>query len=227
MSQLFKNFIATTNVTGSPVTFKECPTGKTLIFSGITNFNGNASSVTQQVHMVDASESTSQTVELFSSYTITSNNALFSSVKFILEEGDKLGFQSDQDTQRISGSFVLLDSSSRTRYRHISKIITTEDSFVDILEAPAGHTIIIKTLSVKNKSGTNATGTDNELRLVEATTNTFVPFARGTLNNDSSASFTNTMVLEPGDKVQSRITEQPYHVSVFYQELPTPTIRGQ
>ena len=227
MSQLFKNFIATTNVTGSPVTFKECPTGKTLIFSGITNFNGNASSVTQQVHMVDASESTSQTVELFSSYTITSNNALFSSVKFILEEGDKLGFQSDQDTQRISGSFVLLDSSSRTRYRHISKVITTEDSFVDILEAPAGHTIIIKTLSVKNKSGTNATGTDNELRLVEATTNTFVPFARGTLNNDSSASFTNTMVLEPGDKVQSRITEQPYHVSVFYQELPTPTIRGQ
>ena len=193
MSQLFKNFIATTNVTGSPVTFKECPTGKTLIFSGITNFNGNASSVTQQVHMVDASESTSQTVELFSSYTITSNNALFSSVKFILEEGDKLGFQSDQDTQRISGSFVLLDSSSRTRYRHISKIITTEDSFVDILEAPAGHTIIIKTLSVKNKSGTNATGTDNELRLVEATTNTFVPFARGTLNNDSSASFTNTI----------------------------------
>ena len=227
MSQLFKNFIATTNVTGSPVTFKECPTGKTLIFSGITNFNGNASTVTQQVHMVDASESTSQTVELFSSYTITSNNALFSSVKFILEEGDKLGFQSDQDTQRISGSFVLLDSSSRTRYRHISKVITTEDSFVDILEAPAGHTIIIKTLSVKNKSGTNATGTDNELRLVEATTNTFVPFARGTLNNDSSASFTNTMVLEPGDKVQSRITEQPYHVSIFYQELPTPTIRGQ
>ena len=45
MSQLFKNFIGTTNVTGSPVTFKECPTGKTLIFSGITNFNGNASTV--------------------------------------------------------------------------------------------------------------------------------------------------------------------------------------
>ena len=85
----------------------------------------------------------------------------------------------------------------------------------------------MKTLSIKNKSGTNATGTDNELRLVEDTTNTFVPFARGTLNNDSSVTFTNTMVLEPGDKVQSRITEQPYHVSVFYQELPTPTIRGQ
>jgi len=227
MSQLFQNFIATTNVTGSPVTFKECPTGKTLIFSGLTNFNGNASTVTQQIHMVDASESTSQTVELGSSYTITSNNALFSTTKFVLEEGDKLGFQSDQDTQRLSGSFVLLDSSSRTRYRHISKVITTEDSFVDILEAPAGHTIIMKTLSIKNKSGTNATGTDNELRLVEDTTNTFVPFARGTLNNNSSVTFTNTMVLEPGDKVQSRITEQPYHVSVFYQELPTPTIRGQ
>ena len=227
MSQLFQNFIATTNVTGSPVTFKECPTGKTLIFSGITNFNGNASTVTQQVHMVDASESTSQTVELGNDYTINSNQAGFFTIKFVLEEGDKLGFQSDQDTQRISGSFVLLDSSSRTRYRHISKVITTEDSFVDLIEAPAGHTIIMKHLFIKNKSGTNATGTDNELRLVEAATNTFVPFARGTLNNDVSTSFSNTMVLEPGDKVQSRITEQPYHVSIFFQELPTPTLRGQ
>ncbi len=96
-----------------------------------------------------------------------------------------------------------------------------------MIEAPAGHTIIMKHLFLKNKSGTNATGTDNELRLIQATTNTFVPFARGTLNNDASASFGNTMVLEPGDKVQSRITEQPYHVSIFYQELPTPTIRGQ
>jgi len=227
MSQLFQNFIATTNVTGSPVTFKECPTGKTLIFSGITNFNGNASTVTQQVHMVDASESTSQTVELGNDYTINSNQAGFFTIKFVLEEGDKLGFQSDQDTQRISGSFVLLDSSSRTRYRHISKVVTTEDSFVDLIEAPAGHTIIMKHLFIKNKSGTNATGTDNELRLVEAATNTFVPFARGTLNNDVSTSFSNTMVLEPGDKVQSRITEQPYHVSIFFQELPTPSVRGQ
>ena len=227
MSQLFQNFIATTNVTGSPVTFKECPTGKTLIFSGITNFNGNASTVTQQVHMVDASESTSQTVELGNDYTINSNPAGLFTIKFVLEEGDKLGFQSDQDTQRISGSFVLLDSSSRTRYRHISKVVTTEDSFVDLIEAPAGHTIIMKHLFIKNKSGTNATGTDNELRLVEAATNTFVPFARGTLNNDVSTSFSNTMVLEPGDKVQSRITEQPYHVSIFFQELPTPSVRGQ
>ena len=227
MSQLFKNFIATTNTTGIPVTFKECPTGKTLIFSGITNFNGNASTVTQQVHMVDASESTSQTVELGNDYTFNSNQAGFFTIKFVLEEGDKLGFQSDQDTQRISGSFVLLDSSSRTRYRHISKVVTTEDSFVDLIEAPAGHTIIMKHLFIKNKSGTNATGTDNELRLVEAATNTFVPFARGTLNNDVSTSFSNTMVLEPGDKVQSRITEQPYHVSIFFQELPTPSVRGQ
>ena len=227
MSQLFQNFIGTTNVTGSPVTFKECPTGKTLIFSGLTNFNGNASTVSQQFHMIDASESTSQTVELGNEYTINSNQAAFTTLKIVLEEGDKLGFQSDQDTQRISGSFVLLDSSSRTRYRHISKVITTEDSFVDLIEAPAGHTIIMKTLFLKNKSGSNATGTDNEIRLVEATTNTFVPFARGTLNNDVATSFTNTMVLEPGDKVQSRITEQPYHVSIFYQELPTPTIRGQ
>ena len=227
MSQLFKNFIATSNRTGSPVTFKECPTGKTLIFSGITNFNGNASTVTQQVHLVDASESTSQTVETSGSYTITSNNAVFFTTKFILEEGDKLGFQSDQDTQRISGSFVLLDSSSRTRYRHISKVITTEDSFVDLLEAPSGHTIIMKSLFVKNKSGSNATGTDNELRLVEATTNTFVPFARGTLNNDATASFGNTMVLEPGDKVQSRITEQPFTVYTSFLEIKNPPIRGQ
>tara|TARA_R100001015_G_C4534181_1_gene99789 strand:+ start:63 stop:746 length:684 start_codon:yes stop_codon:yes gene_type:complete len=227
MSQLFKNFIGTTNVTGSAVTFKECPAGKTLVFSGITSFNGNASTVTQQVHLLDASEDSSNTIEFGSSYTIGSGNAVFFSTKFILEEGDKIGFESNQDTQRISGSFVLLDSSSRTRYRLLSKKITTEDSFVDILEAPAGHTIIMKQLILKNKSGSNATGTDNELRLVEAATNTQVPFARGTLNDDAIANFNNTMVLEPGDKIQSRITEQPYTVSIFYQELPTPTIRGQ
>ena len=85
----------------------------------------------------------------------------------------------------------------------------------------------MKQLILKNKSGSNATGTDNELRLVEAATNTQVPFARGTLNDDAIANFNNTMVLEPGDKIQSRITEQPYTVSIFYQELPTPTIRGQ
>ena len=227
MSQLFKNFIATTNVTGSAVTFKECPAGKTLVFSGITSFNGNASTVTQQIHLLDASEDASNTIEFGVSYNISSGSALFLDEKIVLEEGDKLGFESDHDTQRISGSFVLLDSSSKTRYRHISKIITTEDSFVDLLEAPAGHTIIMKQLILKNKSGTNATGTDNELRLVEDTTNTFVPFARGNLNNNSIANFVNTMVLEPGDKIQSRITEQPYHVSIFFQELPTPSVRGQ
>ena len=231
MPQLFKNFIATTNTTGSAVTFLECPAGKTLIVRSMTSFNDNASTATQKLHLLDASESTSDTI-IFGDpdgYSITSKNAvIFTLNRFVLEEGDKIGFETDVNAQRISGSFVLLDSSSRTRYKHISKKVTTEDSFVSLITAPAGHTVIVKTLVISNISGTNATGSDNEIRLVEAATNTFVPIAQGTLNNNSSAQFqTSTFVLEPGDSIQSRFTEQPYTATVFYQELPTPTIRGQ
>lgn len=123
---------------------------------------------------------------------------------------------------------MLLDSSSRTRYKHISKKITTEDSFVSLITAPTGHTVIVKTLAVANISGTNATGADNEIRLVEAATNTFVPIAQGTLNDSTAALFqTSTFVLEPGDSLQARFTEQPYTATIFYQELPTPSVRGQ
>ena len=82
MSQLFKNFIGTTNITGSAVTFKECPAGKTLVFSGITSFNDNASTVTQKVHLLDSSEDSSNTIVFGSSYTINSGNAAFFSTKF-------------------------------------------------------------------------------------------------------------------------------------------------
>ena len=231
MPQLFKNFIATTNRTGSAVTFLECPAGKTLIVRSMTSFNDNASTATQKLHLLDASESTSDTV-IFGDpdgYSITSKDSvIFTLNRFVLEEGDKIGFETNVDSQRISGSFVLLDSSSRTRYKHISKKITTEDSFVSLITAPTGHTVIVKTLAVANISGTNATGADNEIRLVEAATNTFVPIAQGTLNDSTAALFqTSTFVLEPGDSLQARFTEQPYTATIFYQELPTPSVRGQ
>lgn len=228
MAQVFENFIATTNTTGSAVTFKECPAGKTLIFRGITAFNDNANTATQKLHLLDKSESTTVTVVLADpdGYTINSKRAITWTTRIVLEEGDRLGFETDVDSQRISGNYVLLDSSSRTKYRHISKKVETEDSFVSLVTAPAGHTLIIKNIVVANISGTNATGTDNELRMV-ADDNTYVPLSQGTLNNGAHASFSTTYILEPGDSIQARFTEEPWTYTVFYQELPTPTIRGQ
>ena len=228
MAQEFKNFIATTNTTGSAVTFLECPTGKTLITRTITAFNDNASNATQKLHLLDKSESTTVTIVLGDpdGYTLNSKNTVNWGTRIVLEEGDKIGFETDVNAQRISGNYVLLDSSSRTKYKHISKKVETEDSFVSLVTAPAGHTLIIKNLTIANISGTNATGTDNEVRMV-ADDNTYVPLAQGTLNNGVHTSFTSTFVLEPGDSIQARFTEEPWTYVLFYQELPIPSIRGQ
>ena len=227
MAQEFKNFIATTNTTGSAVPFLECPTGKTLITRTMTAFNDNANTATQKLHLLDKSESTTVTIVLGDpdGYTINSKNTITWTTRIVLEEGDRIGFETDVDSQRISGNYVLLDSSSRTKYRHTTKKVETEDSFVSLVTAPAGHTIIIKTIVVANISGTNATGSDNELRLV-ADDNTYVPISQGTLNNGSAATFTTTFVLEPGDSIQARFTEEPWTYVVFYQELPTPQLRA-
>jgi len=227
MAQEFKNFIATTNTTGSAVTFLECPTGKTLIIRNMTAFNDNASNATQKLHLLDKSESTTVTIVFGDpdGYTITSKNSINWGYRFVLEEGDRVGFETDVNAQRISGNYVLLDSSSRTKYKHISKKVETEDSFVSLVTAPAGHTIIIKTIVVANISGTNATGSDNEIRLV-ADDNTYVPISQGTLNNGAAATFNTTFVLEPGDSIQARFTEEPWTHTVLYQELPTPQLRA-
>ena len=123
MAQLFKNFIATTNTTGSAVTFLECPTGKTLIIRNMTAFNDNANTATQKLHLLDKSESTTVTIVFGDpdGYTITSKNSINWVYRFVLEEGDRVGFETDVNAQRISGNYVLLDSSSRTKYKHISK----------------------------------------------------------------------------------------------------------
>ena len=226
MAQLFKNFIATTNTTGSAVTFLECPTGKTLVTTNITAYNDNASNATQTLHLTDKSESTAYTIVFGDTdgYAITAKNAIVWGYNFILEEGDKIGFQTDVNAQRISGSYVLLDSASKTRYRHKSIKITTEDQYATLLTAPAGHTLIVKVLRIGNISGTNAS--NNVLRLVEATTNTYVPIETGTVNDTATAVFTQTQVLEPGDSLQLYNAEQPFTSTILYMELPTPSIRA-
>ena len=227
MAQEFKNFIATTNTTGSAVTFLECPTGKTLITRTMTAFNDNANTATQKLHLLDKSESTTVTIVLGDpdGYTINSKSSTTWVTRIVLEEGDKIGFETDVNAQRISGNYVLLDSSSRTKYKHISKKVETEDSFVSLVTAPAGHTLIIKNISIANISGTNATGSDNEFRMV-ADDNTYVPLSQGALSNGAAASFATTFVLEPGDSIQVRLTEEPWTYVVFYQELPTPQLRA-
>ena len=86
MAQLFKNFIATTDTTGSAVTFLECPTGKTLVTTNITAYNDNASNATQTLHLLDKSESTAYTIVFGDTdgYTITSKNPVTSPPLFTL-----------------------------------------------------------------------------------------------------------------------------------------------
>ena len=64
------------------------------------------------------------------------------------------------------------------------------------------------------------------MRLVEATTNTYVPIETGTVNDTATAVFTQTQVLEPGDSLQLYNTEQPFTSTIIYMELPTPSIRA-
>ena len=226
MAQQFKNFIATTNTTGSAVTFLECPSGKTLIVRNLNIFNDNANTATQTLHLTDKSESEAYTIVFGDTdgYTIGTKANTSWGYRFVLEEGDKIGFQTDVDSQRIAGSYVLLDSSGRTKYKHKSVKFTSEDEYVTLLTAPAGHTLIIKVIRLGNVSGTNATS--NILRLVEATTNTYVTLSQGTINDTATAVFTSTFVLEPGDTIQFLNTEEPMTSTILYMEMPIPQLRA-
>jgi len=109
---------------------------------------------------------------------------------------------------------------------------TTEDSYVLLLTVSTGHTMIVKNIALKNLSGSDATAS---LRLVEATTNTYVPITEGTLEDDTVSGdsefdyfiSTNTIVLEAGDSLQFQLSEQPWTSTVHYMEIPVPQIRGQ
>jgi len=228
MSQIFKNKIGTVSTTGSNVDLITCPSNKTILIRNIRIFNENASTATQTLYFIDNSQSSSTAILWGDSFTVTASNSAVFSTRFVLEENDKIQFQTSHNAQKITINYVEIDnfdSGNKTRYKHTSIRSTTEDSYVYLLTPSAGHTQIIKYIALKNLSGNDATV---NLRLVEATTDTYVPLVSGTLEDDTDTSASefdyflngNTLVLEAGDSLQVQFSEQPWTSMVHYMEIP-------
>ena len=232
MAQQFKNKIFTIDTTGSNVDAITCPAGKTIVIRNILIFNGNAATATQSLFFIDNSQSSS-TANLFGdTYTISAGGNTAFTYRWVLEENDKIQIQTNKNAQRFSIHYVEIDKSAGTQYKMTSVRSTTEDSYVLLLTVSTGHTMIVKNIALKNLSGSDATAS---LRLVEATTNTYVPITEGTLEDDTVSGdsefdyfiSSNTIVLEAGDSLQFQLSEQPWTSTVHYMEIPVPQIRGQ
>ena len=230
MTLQFKNKIATSDTTGSKVVFFTCPAGKTVVFKTIHLFNNDTNNVAQTTYILDHSNDSSNSYALGSdpdTYTINAGGNAGWTLPIILEENDQIQFQSDQDNQHFMGSYVEMDNASYTRFRHITKKITSEDAYTTIFECPTGSTCIIRYWQLHNLHGSN-NATANILAVVEQTTNTYVYLAYGTINSSAGVNdATRTYVLESGDRLRLQNTEQPFTVTVFYQEIRNPAIRGQ
>jgi len=228
MSQIFKNKIGTVSTTGSNVDLITCPSNKTILIRNIRIFNENASTATQTLYFIDNSQSSSTAILWGDSFTVTASNSAVFSTRFVLEENDKIQFQTSHNAQKITINYVEIDnfdSGNKTRYKHTSFNSTTEDSYVYLLTPSAGHAMIVKTLALKNLSGSDSTAS---LRLIEATTNTYVPIMEATIEDDTSVGdgefdyfiSSRTIVLEAGDSLQLQMSEQPWTSIIHYMEIP-------
>ena len=165
-------------------------------------------------------------------YSISAGASSAFAYRWVLEESDKIQIQTDVNAQRYCLNYVELDNATGTQYKMTSIRSTTEDSYVLLLTVSTGHTMIIKHIALKNLSGNDATA---NLRIVEATTNTYVPIVSGTLEDDTVSGdsefdyyFSNrTIVLEAGDSLQLQMSEQPWTSTIHFMEIPVPQIRGQ
>jgi hypothetical protein len=232
MAQTFKNKIFTIDTTGSNVDAVTCPAGKTMLIRNLMIFNDNASTTNQTLYFVDNSQSSSTANLWGDTYSISAGASSAFAYRWVLEESDKIQIQTDVNAQRYCLNYVELDNATGTQYKMTSIRSTTEDSYVLLLTVSTGHTMIIKHIALKNLSGNDATA---NLRIVEATTNTYVPIVSGTLEDDTVSGdsefdyyFSNrTIVLEAGDSLQLQMSEQPWTSTIHFMEIPVPQIRGQ
>ena len=232
MAQTFKNKIFTINTTGSNVDAVTCPAGKTMLIRNLMIFNDNASTSNQTLHFVDNSQSSSTANLWGDTYSISASTSTAFVNRWVLEESDKIQIQTDVNAQRYCLNYVELDNATGTQYKMTSIRSTTEDSYVLLLTVSTGHTMIIKHIGLKNLSGSDATA---NLRIVEATTNTYVPIVSGTLEDDTVSGdsefdyylLNRTIVLEAGDSLQLQMSEQPWTSTIHFMEIPVPQIRGQ
>jgi len=228
MAQRFKNKIVSVNTTGSNVVLLTCPSNKTIVIKNVILFNGNASTATQTLYFVDNSQSSSTAILFGDTFTTAASGNTVFSYRWVLEESDVLQYQTSHNAQRITINYVEIDnfdSGNKTRYKHTSFNSTTEDSYVYLLTPSAGHAMIVKTLALKNLSGSDSTAS---LRLIEATTNTYVPIMEATIEDDTSVGdgefdyfiSSRTIVLEAGDSLQLQMSEQPWTSIIHYMEIP-------
>ena len=211
MALKFKNRIFTINTTGSNVDAVTCPAGKTMLIRNLMMFNGNASTSIQSLYFVDDSQNSSLANLWGDTYSIAAGGATSFNYRWVLEESDKIQIQTDVNAQRYCLNYVELDNAGGTQYKMTSIKSTTEDSYVLLLTVSTGHTMIIKHLALKNLSGSDSTAS---LRIVEATTNTYVPLFETTIEDDTSsgdgeydyAITSPTIVLEAGDSLQLQMS---------------------
>ena len=231
MAQTFKNNIFTIDTTGSNVDAVTCPAGKTMLIRNLLMFNDNASTSNQTLYFVDNSQSSSTANLWGDTYSISAGGNSSFTYRWVLEESDKIQIQTNVNAQRYCLNYVELDNASSTQYKMTSIRSTTEDSYVYLLTVSTGHMMIIKHIALKNLSGSDATAS---LRIVEATTNTYVPLVEGTLEDDTDSSageydyhlISRTIVLEAGDSLQFQLSEQPWTSTIHYMEVPVPKLRA-
>ena len=232
MALKFKNRIFTINTTGSNVDAVTCPAGKTMLIRNLMMFNDNASTSIQSLYFVDDSQNSSLANLWGDTYGIGAGGSGAFTYRWVLEESDKIQIQTDVNAQRYCLNYAELDSAVRTRYKMTSIKSTTEDAYVLLLNVSTGYTIIVKHIGLKNLSGSDSTAS---LRIVEATTNTYVPLFEttiedNTVSNDSEYDYlitSPTIVLEAGDSLQLQMSEQPWTSTIHFMEIPVPEIRGQ
>jgi len=231
MAQTFKNKIFTINTTGSNVDAVTCPAGKTMLIRNLMIFNDNASTTNQTLYFVDNSQSSSTANLWGDTYSISAGGSSAFAYRWVLEESDKIQIQTDVNAQRYCLNYVELDNATGTQYKMTSIRSTTEDSYVLLLTVSTGHTMIIKHIGLKNLSGSDSTAS---LRIVEASTNTYVPIVEGTIEDDTSSGdgefdyylLSRTIVLEAGDSLQLQMSEQPWTSTIHFMEIPVPKLRA-
>ena len=223
MAAQFKNVVTEIDTTGSGQLLLRCPAGKVILIKNIIVQNENASSSSFFLAFEDNSESTSSFP--IQAGTISAGAGTLLQVPLVLEENDELRWQTSVADQHINVHYVQLDNGTKQRYRMICKSLTTADSTDSFLTCPAGSTIIVNFAQFFNQSG--GTASSNSFTITDSSASATKIIDKGSIANNSAASFNRAFVLESGDSLNFTPDEQPMTVYASFLEIRNPPIRGQ
>ena len=223
MAAKFKNVVTEIDTTGSAQLLLRCTAGKVNLIKNLIVHNENGSSSSFFLAFEDNSIST--TSFPINAGTTTSGNQAVFTTPFVLEENDEVLLQTSVADQQVTLHYVELDAGVRQKYRMIGKSLTTADSADSFLTCPAGSTIIVNLVNFFNQSG--GTASNNLFTITDSSTSTTKTIDKGSINNNSAATFHRTFVLESGDSLNFTPDEQPMTVYASFLEIRNPPIRGQ